>query len=256
MQLKMLWPSAAVAGAVAAGLFLVPSGVVSGADTKPAVDWSANATAIEACSCPMFCQCYFNTKPAEHSAMGHEGHGASAGGHFCRANLAYKVNKGHYGATSLDGAKFWISGDLGDDWSKGNMDWAVLTFDKSLSQAQRDGIVAFASAVFPAKWKSFTTAEGNIDTWQIQKDSAVALIDGGKTAEVRLKRFGGMTDEPVVIRNLRYWGAPRNDGFIMFPNEVEAYRVGPNAFEYKGTNGFLITVDVNSKDVAATAAGK
>jgi hypothetical protein len=22
------------------------------------------------------------------------------------------------------------------------------------------------------------------------------------------------------------------------PNEVEAYRVGPNAFEFKGTNGF------------------
>jgi hypothetical protein len=35
------------------------------------------------------------------------------------------------------------------------------------------------------------------------------------------------------------------------PNEVEAYRVGPKAFEHKGTNGFMITVDINSKDVAA-----
>lgn len=34
----------------------------------------------------------------------------------------------------------------------------------------------------------------------------------------------------------------------MMPNEVEAYRAGPNAFEFKGTNGFLITVDLNSKD--------
>src|SRR6185369_16387387 len=32
-------------------------------------DWSLNATLIEACSCPMFCQCYFNAKPAGHSAM-------------------------------------------------------------------------------------------------------------------------------------------------------------------------------------------
>jgi hypothetical protein len=76
-----------------------------------------------------------------------------------------------------------------------------------------------------------------VDKWQVDKDGAHALLDGARTAEIRLRRFKGMTDEPVVIRNLRYWGAPRNDGFIMAPNEVEAYRVGPNAFEFKGTNG-------------------
>ena len=32
------------------------------------------------------------------------------------------------------------------------------------------------------------------------------------------------------------------------PNVVEAYRVGPKAFEYNGTNGFLITVDMTSAD--------
>ena len=42
----------------------------------PAADWAMNATVIEACSCPMFCQCYFNTKPASHG--GHEGHGGGA----------------------------------------------------------------------------------------------------------------------------------------------------------------------------------
>ena len=72
-----------------------------------------------------------------------------------------------------------------------------------------------------------------------------------RTISLRLKRFQGMTDEPIVIRNLRYWGAPRNDGFVLMPNDVEAYRVGANAFEYKGTNGFLITVDMSDKDLAA-----
>ena len=32
--------------------------------------WSMNATAIEACSCPMFCQCYFSTGPAGHAMEG------------------------------------------------------------------------------------------------------------------------------------------------------------------------------------------
>src|SRR5262245_45276461 len=91
-----------------------------------APEWHMNATAIEACTCPMFCQCYFDTKPAEH-------HHHGGGEHYCRFNMGYKVNAGKYGNVDLTGAKFWIAGDLGADFSKGNTDWAVVTFDKSLS---------------------------------------------------------------------------------------------------------------------------
>src|SRR5688500_10254948 len=111
--------------------------------TTPAkAEWAVNATAIEACSCPMFCQCYFSTRPAAHSAAGEHGDHGSA--HFCRANLAYKINKGHFGKTSLDGAKFWVATDLGGDFSKGQMDWGVLYFDKGLTAAQRDAIAVVA----------------------------------------------------------------------------------------------------------------
>jgi uncharacterized protein DUF1326 len=222
---------------------------VHGAATT-AADWHMNATVIEACSCPMFCQCYFNSKPASHGA--HEGHGG--GGHFCKANLAYKVNKGHYGQASLDGAKFWIASDLGADFSKGEMDWAVLTFDRALTPEQREGVGAIMTSLFPVKWKSFKTAEGVVDKWEFTKDEAHALLDGGKSGEVKLKRFPGMTDEPLVIRNLPYWGAPRHDGFVLMPNVIEAYRVGDKAFEFKDSNGFMITFDISSKDVKQAAA--
>jgi hypothetical protein len=36
----------------------------------------------------------------------------------------------------------------------------------------------------------------------------------------------------------------------MMPNELETYKVGPKAYEFKGTNGFMITFDMTSKDVA------
>ncbi len=140
--------------------------------SKP--EWALNATTIEACSCPMFCQCYFNPKPAAH----HE-HGAVA--HYCQFNNAYKVN--------------------------------------------------------------------HIDTWEFNKNEAHATIDGGKTAEVKLHRFQGNTDDPVVIHNLKYWGTPRNDGFVMMPNDVETYKTGAKPFEFKGTNGFMITIDMASTDV-------
>jgi len=251
---RILLAGGAVAFALSA---FVPSNLHSSGATSPAASpaWAMNATVIEACSCPMFCQCYFNnTGPAGHAAGGHEGHGNGGVKHFCKANNAYRINKGHYGATNLDGAKFWIAADLGDDFSDGEMEWAVLYFDKKLTAEQKAGIGAIVPHVFPVKWKSLTTAEGNIDKWEYTNDSAVALLDGGKTAEVRLKRFPGMTNEPIVIRNLPYWGVPRHDGFVLMPNEVEAYRAGPKAFEFKGTNGFMITWDISSKDVRTKTA--
>ena len=62
-----------------------------------------------------------------------------------------------------------------------------------------------------------------------------------------------MSNDPVVLKNVRYWGAPRNDGFVLMPNEVEAYRVGPNAFELQKTNGFMLTLDMASSDMAPAA---
>jgi hypothetical protein len=107
------------------------------------------------------------------------------------------------------------------------------------------------------KWNSLTTAEGSIDKWEFTKDYAVATLDGGKTAEVRLRRQDGNANkaEPPVVMNLKYWGAPRNDGFVLMPNEVQGYRVGPKAYESKGTNGFLLTLDMTSKDVGAKSSG-
>jgi len=209
--------------------------------SAPPSDWAINATAIEACSCPHFCICYFNTHPAAH----HDTAGKTD--HYCKFNNAYKVNKGHYGSTNLQGAKFWITGDLGGDFSQGQMDWAIVTFDKATTPEQREALGKIIANVFPVKWNSLSTGEGNI-SWVADKDQAHAMLNDGKTAEVKLKRFQGMTNEPAVLKNVKYWGTPRNDGFVMMPNEVEAYRSGPNAFEFRGTNGFMITVDLSSKD--------
>lgn len=213
-------------------------------------DWAMNATVIEACSCPMFCQCYFNAEPAAH----HD-HGGGAK-HFCKANNAYKVNTGHYGATSLDGVKFWLAGDLGGDFSKGNVDWGVVYIDKSASQEQVDGLKAILPHVFPVHWASLKFERASIDTWEYDKTHAVATLDGGKMGEVRLRANPGTNDpgQPTVIQNLRYWGAPRNTGFVLMPNEVEAYRVGPKAFEFKGSNGFMLTLDISSRDMGSQAS--
>jgi hypothetical protein len=194
----------------------------------------------------MFCQCYFVTKPAGHA--GHEEHGMVE--HYCRFNMAYKINKGNYGEVKLDGARFWLAGDLGGDFSQGKTDWVEVTFDPSVNKEQREGIAAILlGAVYPVKWKSVTVAKDAAVDWTASRNRAEARLDQGKAGEIVLRRNPGMTDDPVVITNLRYFGAPRNEGFVLMPNEVEAYRVGSKTFEFKGTNGFMITIDIASKDV-------
>jgi hypothetical protein len=235
---------------LAAVVFLAAGVAAQQSTAKPA--WAMKATAIEACSCPMFCQCYFNTKPAEHTGHGeHAGHGE---GHFCRFNMAYKVDSGHHGSTDLTGAKYWIAGDLGGDFTKG-MDWAVLHFDPSVTTAQREALGMILGRVFPVKWNSFSVGSDFPIEWTADADRARATLGGGKSAEITLARAKtGNTEKPVVMHNLKYFGVPHNDGFVMMPNEIEAYRLGDKAFEFKGTNGFMITIHIDEKNAPPAAS--
>src|SRR5580698_11453566 len=52
-------------------------------------DFSMTASYIEACSCDMFCPCYFNSHSTMHGDM-----------QFCRANLVLKVDDGYYKSRS------------------------------------------------------------------------------------------------------------------------------------------------------------
>jgi hypothetical protein len=209
--------------------------------------WSINATIIEACSCQMFCPCYFSTKPAPD----HAGHGGMAGGHYCRFNMGYKVNKGSSGGVKFDGARFWIAGDLGDDFGDGEAEWAEVTFDPSVTKEQRDAIAPILlKHVYPLKWKAFTVGADAPVEWTATTARAHAKLGGGKAGEIVLVHNPtAMTAQPSLLRNVKYFGAARNDGFVLMPNEVEAYRRGAKPFEYKGTNGFMITIDMTSQDV-------
>jgi hypothetical protein len=164
-------------------------------------------------------------------------------------NRAVKVNRGSFGKTPLDGAKFWMAGDLGPDFTPSNdqYNWSVLRFDPSVTKDQRDAMAVIVPVLFPGKWKSFVVESDSVLEWKLTKDRAEARLDGGKTAEIVLSKAQGMTSDPVVVKNLPYEGATGNDGYIVMPTEVEAYRVGSKPFVFKGTNDFVITVDINSK---------
>ena len=252
MNSRFLVTSLAVVALAGVGLALRAPAAPAPVSGEPTAEWSLNATIIEACSCPMFCQCYFNTKPAEHPGCCPPGADPKDSPRYCKFNNVFQVNHGSYGSVKLDGAKFWLAGDLGGDFSKGEMQWAALHFDPAVTKEQREGIQAVLKGLYPVKWGSFEVRADYPIAWTAGKDRSVATLDGGKKGEVVLVRNQGMTDDPIVIKNLKYWGAPRNDGFVLMANEVEAYRDGDKTYEFKGTNGFMITFDIKSTDVPAS----
>ena len=213
--------------------------------SKPEFDMTASY--IEACSCDMFCPCYFNTHSTNHM----DEHQMDA--HFCRANLVLKVDKGYYKDTKLDGAKVWIATDLGSDWSTGKDSWLVVNFDPSVSKEQQAALADILGQLYPIPWqkKGVDTAafSWNVDT---KAGVAHAKMDSGK-AEVLLERVkGDKPSQEVVVNNLKYWGAQSNDGFRMWKSQHEAFEGDGHKFSYDGTNGFLITIHFSG--VAKSAA--
>jgi uncharacterized protein DUF1326 len=230
--------------AVVVATLLVASVHAQALAKEGSVDWAMNATIIDGCSCRMLCPCIWGSPATVGSAATQE----HAGHRSCFFNMAVRVNKGHYGKVKLDGLKFWFAGDKGDAKS------VELTFEPAANKEQREGIRVFLSHFLPLEWESFTAGPDAKIEWKVEALRAEAKLDGGKAAEVVLSRFSGATGKgTTVVKNMSYFNAPRNDGFNILPVEHIAYRRGPKpaAFEFTGTSGWTITIDMNSNDVMA-----
>jgi hypothetical protein len=226
-------------------LFVISVGLLAIAGTSlsssaPKNDFEITSTYIEACSCDMFCPCYFNTHSTNHMGMGEQ----HMDEHYCRANLVFKVDKGHYKDTKLDGAKVWIGSDLGSDWSTGRDSWLVMNFDPSDTKEQQAALLdilpqLYSAIPFQKKAVSNTAFSWDVDT---NRGIAHAKMSDGK-GEVILERVkGDNSSQEVVIHNLKYWAAQSNDGFRMWKSKHEAFEGDGHKFSYDGTNGFLITI--------------
>jgi len=214
-------------------------------------DFEMTASYIEACSCDMFCPCYFNDHSTNHMAMSGEHHAEE---HFCRANLVLKVDKGTYKDVKLDGAKIWLATDLGSDWSTGKDSWLVVNFDPSVTKEQQAALADILGQLYPIPWQQ-KAVNTSAFTWNVDSKTGVAhaKMNDGK-GEVILERVSGISpDHEVVMHNLKYWGAQSNDGFRMWKSKHEAFEGDGHKFSYDGTNGFLITIHYSGNAKAGSA---
>src|SRR5215469_6795646 len=138
--------------------------------------WKMKADYVEACSCHLFCPCYFN-KHAEHP--------------HCEFNMAVKVREGHSGDVNLAGAKYWLTGDLGDEWGTNKKGaWVIVTFDPSTTKAQREALAPIILKTYGLEWPELKVQEAPIEISE-NGDIAEARLGDGTMAHMKLKREPG-----------------------------------------------------------------
>jgi hypothetical protein len=210
-----------------AGIVLAVALTARAQDKKK--DWCIKADYIEACSCHLFCSCYFYPQPE--------------GGHMCEFNNAVKIAEGNVGDVKVDGCKVWLSGDLGGDFSKGEMKSLVITFDPAVTKEQREAIKFLMGKVYPVKWAATAVDEAPI-TWEKKGDDAHAKL--GDVGEVTLTAAKDSSGKQTVIQNLVYWGAQTNTGFYLYHSK-HRYKGHGHDYKYDDNNGFCIHIESNGQ---------
>jgi hypothetical protein len=208
------------------GLFVLAL-AVSLAASPSSSPWWMKADYVEACNCHLFCPCYFN-KHAEHPA--------------CEFNMAVTVREGRSGNTNLAGAKYWLTGDLGDKWGtekKGA--WVIVSFDPATSKAQRDALAPMILKTYGLEWGELKVQEATIEIHR-SGDIVEAKLAGGQQAYMKLKQEKGADGKGVMLKNVPYFAASSNDGFELYKSIAHRADVAGHSFSYSDRNAFLITI--------------
>src|SRR5690242_6833916 len=94
--------------------------------------WALNGQYYETCNCDFVCPCV----PSQLAVRPSKGN--------CTFAMAFQIERGRYGAVSLDGLGFIVVGYTPEAMGKGN--WSVgLVIDKKADAQQRDSITSIAS---------------------------------------------------------------------------------------------------------------
>jgi hypothetical protein len=161
----------------------------------------------ETCSCDFICPCL----PAQLAIKPTKG--------TCEFAMAFQIERGQYGAVSLDGLAFIILGLTPGEMGKGN--WSVgLVADSGASAEQRDAITAIASG---AAGGPMAALSGLIGTFLGVESAPIRFDRSGAKWSVTASRFVEMAaegakginpaaTEPLQLANT---GHPAADSFTL-----------------------------------------
>ncbi|MGQ0734153.1 MAG: DUF1326 domain-containing protein [Acidobacteriota bacterium] len=192
-----------------------------GRGVTPQTDWRLSGEELASCSCDWGCPCQFNARPT----TGH-----------CAVLVAWRIDKGHFQATSLDGVVFgsvvWFPGAVHEGDGK-----ILHIVDDKATPAQRAAIEALVSGQHGGAAFEIFAAVTPHKLGTISAPIAFASDREARTGHISIPGVGTTKVEP--IRN---------------PVTGEAHRARielPNGFEYKVAEmGNTVSCSVNASGVA------
>ncbi len=169
--------------------------------------WTISGQYYETCSCDFLCPCL----PGQLTVSPSKG--------SCTFAMAFQVDRGSYGAVSLDGLGFIILGLTPEAMAKGN--WSVgVVADERASVEQRDAITAIASGAEGGPMAALSGLVGNfmgVESAPIRFDSNGARwsVQASSLVDMAAEGARGINPnaaEPLYLDNT---GHPAADRFAL-----------------------------------------
>jgi len=191
--------------------------------------WQVSGQYYETCNCDFVCPCV----PAQMAVVPTKG--------SCIFAMAFQIERGRYGAVTLDGLGFIVLGLTPEAMGKGN--WSVgLVADARASAEQRDAITAIASG---AAGGPMAALSGLIGTFLGVASAPIAFNRSGVEWSVKAASLVDMTARPAMGINpsateplhLENTGHPAADRFALaHASDSHVHALGLDWDDTTGTN--------------------
>ena len=167
--------------------------------------WNVNGQYYETCNCAFICPCI----PGQLAVRPTNGN--------CQFAMAYQIERGSYGAVSLDGLGFIVLGMTPEEMGKGN--WSVgLVTDVRATPEQRDAITAIASGAAGGPMAALSALIGKflgVESAQISfnRDGANWSVQASHLVDMAAVGAKGLN--PDAELRLQNTGHPAADTFTL-----------------------------------------
>lgn len=169
--------------------------------SKPSIEWKIKGELFLNCSCEVFCPCVVSL--GKHKPT--EGH--------CHAWMAVRIDTGHYGDADLSGLNIGLFVEIPGRMGEG--DWKVGVYvDERASDDAYDGILK----IFSGEAGGTTGLLGMLtsEILGVEKTQVIIETESNKRRIIVGKKIqgeietvmGGDNENPVMIKNTKYWMGP------------------------------------------------
>ncbi len=196
-------------------------------------DWALKGELFLNCSCVVFCPCVVSL--GKHKPT--EGH--------CHAWMAIAIDEGHFEGEDLGGLNVGLMVEIPGRMAEG--DWRVAAYvDERATQKAYNGILKIFSGTAGGTTGLFTKLVSTIigaerAPVEIIRDGTRRVLNIGRKINGELEMVTGASpDEPVMVKNTKYWMGP---DVIVARGTRSRVRDYGRVWDFDGKSGEICAID-------------